>query len=932
MDLESIAEQVFEHLSIAGSEADTLAGSYSDLASTSGHSQDGRHKKDGCQKLDGSHKQDGYPPKDDCPNQDGCNTLDRRSKDGRRTPRLSKTRVTLPSQTFKQDGRLCLNFIDAISGAPNRSYYKLFRGILSWINPDINVFICSEKTQCFSHDHELNDHVRPQKKTVDIPDLAVVLFLQEEQTSEEGLPGKMSQVKEFFQHKPWRFHHSEWVGGQGRIQACPQSNHDYFFVKHDLPLCSVRQIHCGEEHIRLVRFVTAAHWKDSLKLYSLLLGQEADAMKQDFCLFTIEKFGEVDLQLALKKLPKGIEPRHTQKCVLSFKIKDLGHLVPLLPHTCIRIAEHRWKTHDLDRNEIHILVEDTSPKPIRAPLPRHSRPKSNSRVSHSQASHSRQHSSSSESQASAGLSCSAFTPVHTTVENIKSESSDSGSKLSPRVFLNKEIPPEVVSKVQTGLSIQNQSREVYSPMTVEQDYEHQHTDSGFMDERSDDSMDNQARLQVYTQVQVHPVPDHCNNTPAQPQEHADDSCVTDPATLPQIEPRLSRDSSNCDIVKSSVRLPSKSQPLCHSSPKSEHQGTPPTLSAWDTCLKNSTQDTGVTNSVQDTRTKPSTQDTNIKHSTHDTKVHCNTQGTAQNIDQHCDTFSRDNVMDTHKVNTTQDTQNTGLINGTQDSKTINTSHLCACSARSKQVSELSHQVLNAESIASYSDAHIAQAAVISSNTLSQNTEDVKAQVQTSCSKPQLPTYQQAVSLLAAQRHQAGLRTAKLIKESELRNESKTLHESRTIDSSTEHHNRESSLDDNVFVDEANEGEPETEPTSILTDTRRTIFQRRPSSNGKRVRFNDVNENFTYEPVEIHECMFAKEPQENNDVFIENRIENKAEGSECTVTFDEASEYQRSMVDEPFYQKYCHDKDYGSSSNLQWHSTVQQNDSDTGFYI
>ena len=196
-----------------------------------------------------------------------------------------------------------------------------------------------------------------------LPSLALVVFLKEEEMAGEDTWAKM---KAHFSKPPWKFHHSEPVA-RGRLQPYENNLQDYFIAREDLPLCAMRQIHCGKRQLRMLRFISSENWRHNVDLYSLLLGKDPEVLKPDFCLFTASTHNDCDVQLSLKRVPKGIKCRPTNKAVLCFRVTQVGHTVPLLPNVCTPINADRWQTTDLDGNLLYLDVvrmRDRSCEPV----------------------------------------------------------------------------------------------------------------------------------------------------------------------------------------------------------------------------------------------------------------------------------------------------------------------------------------------------------------------------------------------------------------------------------------------------------------------------------------------------------------------------------------------------------------------------------------
>ncbi|KAG7253289.1 hypothetical protein CRUP_017792 [Coryphaenoides rupestris] len=84
------------------------------------------------------------------------------------------------------------------------------------------------------------------------------------------------------------------------------------------PMWAVRQVHYGKE---IMRFVVYAN-------------------------------PDTEIQLSLKRLPRGQTPAPTHSAVVEIRVRDVGSLVPLLPQPCSPISHVRWQTEDYDGNKI----------------------------------------------------------------------------------------------------------------------------------------------------------------------------------------------------------------------------------------------------------------------------------------------------------------------------------------------------------------------------------------------------------------------------------------------------------------------------------------------------------------------------------------------------------------------------------------------------
>ena len=286
---------------------------------------------------------------------------------------LSDTESTSSSSTE----RMCLHI--HCDGRTEEIVRQLYQPLFDWVDPHGHIFnVINEKNlspgyefydkfgratatvenhneidkKCISNGKCHNIHNGVQMPTVEIPSLAIVLFLRE-----HALVGseRVDMASSIFEKEPWKFHHSESIS-RGKINAYPYNNQNYFTAGPNDPLCAIRQIHCGKQHVRFVRFTSIDTWQDQINLYSLFLGQEPEVYKTDFCMFTVTTQDEYDIQLALKKVPQEIKCRHSSSIALGFRVGQVGDLVPLLPNMCIPISDTRWNTSDLDGNKVYLDV------------------------------------------------------------------------------------------------------------------------------------------------------------------------------------------------------------------------------------------------------------------------------------------------------------------------------------------------------------------------------------------------------------------------------------------------------------------------------------------------------------------------------------------------------------------------------------------------
>ncbi|XP_058132759.1 protein FAM124A isoform X1 [Dasypus novemcinctus] len=227
--------------------------------------------------------------------------------------------------------------------------------VLAWIHPDLQLFRVSERGAS-------RRRKRPPKAAQ--PALAVVLFLQEEYGEERIL-----QLHSTLQRPPWRLHHTERV--QGRLLPYLPCSQDFFALAPGTPLWAIRPVHCGREIVRFTLYCRHENYADLLAFYRLILRRSPSRRKADFCVFPIFSTLDVDIQFSLKRLPRGQAPIPAAAAVLEVRVRDIGELVPLLPHPCSPISEGRWQTQDHDGNSILLQAQRVRSK---CPKPRGARP------------------------------------------------------------------------------------------------------------------------------------------------------------------------------------------------------------------------------------------------------------------------------------------------------------------------------------------------------------------------------------------------------------------------------------------------------------------------------------------------------------------------------------------------------------------------------
>lgn len=216
---------------------------------------------------------------------------------------------------------------------------------LSWIHPDLRLFRVSERARRCRRRSASSSSAQPA--------LAVILFLQEAHGGEEHVLA----LHRALQRPPWRYHHTEQVTNGKRMLPLTPCSQDFFTLTSGTPLWAVRQVHYGKEIVRLTVYCRHENYVDMVRLYRLLLRRKLAQRKDDFCFFVVYSNADLEIQLSLKRLQKGQAPRSLDSALLELRVRDVGALVPLLPHPCSPISELRWQTQDYDGNKILLQVQ-----------------------------------------------------------------------------------------------------------------------------------------------------------------------------------------------------------------------------------------------------------------------------------------------------------------------------------------------------------------------------------------------------------------------------------------------------------------------------------------------------------------------------------------------------------------------------------------------
>ncbi|XP_072900691.1 protein FAM124A-like isoform X1 [Hemitrygon akajei] len=215
--------------------------------------------------------------------------------------------------------------------------------LVTWINPGLQLFVASER----------GSSLPPRGGTgTDQPALAVIVFVHEERGEQ------VWRLHECFLSPPWKYHHTERI--KDRTLPCMPSNQDFFTLADHPILWATRQVHYEKEVVRLSLYCSFDNFADTVRMYQLILRRKVSKCRTDATLFTVYSSSDVEIQLSLKRLPKGRCPVSRQSAVLEFRVDDIGSLVPLLPNPCCPISERRWQTEDYDGNKLLLQVQDLS--------------------------------------------------------------------------------------------------------------------------------------------------------------------------------------------------------------------------------------------------------------------------------------------------------------------------------------------------------------------------------------------------------------------------------------------------------------------------------------------------------------------------------------------------------------------------------------------
>ncbi|KAG7220323.1 hypothetical protein INR49_010157 [Caranx melampygus] len=229
--------------------------------------------------------------------------------------------------------------------------------VLAWVHPELQLFRVSERAS-ISQRPWPKHHPNGSPVEACQPALAVIVFLQEAYGGEE----QILMLHRALQRPPWRYHHTEKVSNGRRMLPLTPCSQDFFTLSPGTPLWAVRQVHYGKEIVRFTVYCRHENYVDMVRLYKLLLQRRVAQKKEDFCFFVVYSNPDMEIQLSFKRLPRGQSPLVLESAVMEVRVRDVGALVPLLPHPCSPISEVRWQTEDYDGNKILLQVQSAYSK------------------------------------------------------------------------------------------------------------------------------------------------------------------------------------------------------------------------------------------------------------------------------------------------------------------------------------------------------------------------------------------------------------------------------------------------------------------------------------------------------------------------------------------------------------------------------------------
>ena len=258
------------------------------------------------------------------------------------------------------------------------SLTNLILPLLQGIDPSLNLITIHTAASMLTHRPNVNmEHIeslikrtgiyaaspgahgtveRPGPSTPDprlrTPSLAVMLFL-----TEKG-PVSTERAQSYLRISPWRFHHKIELSNARMNELRVIGRQEFYQPGRHQPLWSVCPVHYGNQHLRFTIFTR--HFSSMVDFYRILVGQEADFTRANFCLFTMCSQPGVDVQIALKQCTQ-LEPVPLMSAFLSVRVAGMEQLEALVhtPNgtaaTLGQLDTNLWLLRDPDGNGV--LVE-----------------------------------------------------------------------------------------------------------------------------------------------------------------------------------------------------------------------------------------------------------------------------------------------------------------------------------------------------------------------------------------------------------------------------------------------------------------------------------------------------------------------------------------------------------------------------------------------
>lgn len=213
--------------------------------------------------------------------------------------------------------------------------------LLSLIHPQLTLFRVSERAKS----HQSRSQGLASFHLSLRPSLSVILFLQEDNG------GKESHEQQL-RHPPWRYHHTEQVKGLSLSPAMQ----DFFMLAPGTPLWALRKVRYGKEIVRFTIYCRYETYSDQVRLYRLILCRPLAQRNRLYSFCVVYSNNHMEIQLSFKRSPQGQDPTPTKCTLMEIRVRNIGGLIPLLPHPCRPISDLRWQTKDYDGNKILLQV------------------------------------------------------------------------------------------------------------------------------------------------------------------------------------------------------------------------------------------------------------------------------------------------------------------------------------------------------------------------------------------------------------------------------------------------------------------------------------------------------------------------------------------------------------------------------------------------